>query len=317
MIASTVRNPITGIDYLWPTAQQKVATTDQRRVSTQIIPGADGVQSQYGLNPFPRGATQVTISFRVTPRQHGTTFDRLRRTLNLAIDHGLPQRLQFTDDDGNFWFATGWLTGKNLEANQDQQWFADWSVSYLLEDPLAYGQLAGVNAWGQVGLKWGATGLKWGVTPHSYALTSSSISFTIPNPLATADTSDPIFTFTGQWGPTSAAVANGTGYFLVENTSIIDLNTGSPVYFYVTDTVPTGYSYQIDCGSGGVYKTNSLSSPPVATPMIGTLQKLASQFGYMRIRPGDNNFVVGIGGAPLATLNGNVVVSWKPKYSLS
>jgi hypothetical protein len=315
--ATSVRNPVTGVDYLWPKAQQKIVTTDQRRVSTQVIPGADGVQSQYGLNPFPRGGTQLTISFRVTPHQNRTTFDALRSALNLAVDHGLPQRLTFTDDSGAFWYATGYLTGKNLEANQDQQWFADWSISYLLEDPLAYGAVDGINAWGQTGLKWGDVGLKWGATPHSYDLTNTTVNFTVSNPLATANTEDAIFMFSGQWGPTSAAVANGTGNFVVVNTSIIDLNTGSPVYFYVSDTVPTGYTYQVDCGSAGVYKTNSSASPPISTPMLGTLGKLPTQFGYMRFRPGDNLMIAYINGVALSPLNGKLVVSWKPKLSLS
>jgi hypothetical protein len=304
-----VRNPITGVDYVWPKAKQKIATTDQRRVSTQVIPGADGVQSQYGLNPFPRGETQVTISFRVTPRQKGTTFDALRNALNLAVDHGLPQELSFLDDNNVLWYATGWLVAKNLEANEDQQWFADWSVTYLLEDPLAYGKQPGFNAWGQPGLKWGQPGLKWGNLATTYALTSSSQQYTIANPLATADTTDMIFNFSGQWGPVDAAVADGSGFFAVQNTSIVDLNTGAPITFWVVDNMHTGEKYQIDCGSSGTYKG--------ATPVIGTLRKDIRQYGHMRFRPGDNVLSFVVSGSALSPATGSVTIGWKPKKSLS
>jgi hypothetical protein len=323
MIATSVRNPVTGVDYLWPRAKQKVTATDQRRVSIQHVPGADGAMSQYGLNPFPRGETMVTISFRVTPRARGTTFDALRTLLNLAVDHGLPQRLTFTDDAGNPWFATGYLTGKNLDYDENQQWFADWSLTFLLEDPLAQGPVAGVNTWGQTGLKWGDTGLKWGATPHSVALTAASVQYVLANPIATAETRDMVFTFTGAWG-SSIGQPNNNGYFTVYNLDIIDLSTAAPVQFTVPDNIPAGYTYQIDCGSGGVYKTNSLASPPIAQPQIAAsdglpmLRKPPMQLGYMRFRPqGNNTLQFTIAGPPLGTLNGKVVISWRPKLTLS
>jgi hypothetical protein len=320
MILQAVRNPVTNLDYLWPLAHQRVQVSDTRRVSLQHIPGADGAQSQYGLLPFPRGETYVSITFRITPKAHGTTFGSLRNALNLAIDHGLPQRLTFIDDNKLIWYATGWLIDKSLEYDEDQQWFADWTIKYVLEDPLAYTPDPNVIHWGDIGLKWGAPGRTWGETPHATALTSTFAAMTIPNPNGVAETRDPIFTFTGQWGPATPAPTGDNGYIIVENTSIIDIGTASPVYFVIYDNIPAGHTIVVDIGAGGMTK-NTLDGSGNIIAVTNDRDKLAKpdlQGGYFRLRGGgDNNIVFAIGGAPLSILNGNVRVGWRPKMPLA
>jgi hypothetical protein len=316
----SVRSPITNVDYLWPLAKQRVQVSDARRVSLQHIPGADGAQSQYGLMPFPRGETYVTVTFRVTPKAHGTTFTALRNALNIAIDHGIPQQLTFIDDNGLTWFAQGWLIDKSLDYNEDHQWFADWTIKFVLEDPLAYGPNPNVITWGQAGLKWGAAGRKWGESPHTVPLTTASVALTISNPNATAETRDPIFTFTGQWGPATPYPTGDNGYIVVYNTSIIDIGTGTYIYFVLYDNIPAAHSLIVDIGAGGVVK-NTLDGGGSIVAVQNEMDKIAKpdlQYGYFRLRAGgDNNLIFAIAGATLAPLNGKVLVSWRPKFALA
>jgi hypothetical protein len=315
-----VRNPVTNVDYIWPLARQRVQVSDQRRVSLQHIPGADGAQSQYGLLPFPRGETYVSITFRVTPKQRGTTFFALRSALNLAIDHGLPQRLTFVDDNNQTWFATGWLMDKSLEYNEDQQWFADWTVKYVLEDPIAYAPDPSVIHWGDTGMKWGAAGRKWGESPHTTALTSTYVPLTIANPTGVAETNDAIFTITGPWGPAISDPTGAAGNMAVINTSIIDIGTGYYVYFVIADNVPAGHSMIVDIGAGGMTKNTLDGSGNIiaVTNERDRLVKLDLQASFFRLRGGgDNNLVFSINGTPMATLNGKVLVGWRPKLPLA
>jgi hypothetical protein len=140
---------------------------------------------------------------------------------------------------------------------------------------------------------------------------------TIPNPNATAETRDMVFTFTGPYGPASPGAS---GNIAVANFSIFDLNTNGPVYFVLYDNILAGHSLIVDIGVSGVVKTTLDGSGHIigSTSVLGVLDKDKRQFGLMRFRAqGDNALVISINGTPLGTLNGKLLVSWRPKASLA
>lgn len=305
MILDHCTVPSDGSTYTFPRTQIQLSVPQARRVASYVVMGGKGALDPYGAYAYPMAASIVTYRFRVAPQQGIKSIDDLREDLIVAAAHGEPQDLFFMEWDGTFWKAQGKCIRFDAATDVQSPFYEDFEVAWELANPeLSALAAPGVLVWGQAGLKWGQAGLKWGATPYAWNLNLGSIPTTITNPNGTVPTTDMTFEIQGTYGPATSPVptlANGLG-IVVANQSIM---YGSvPHYFRIIDTLGPGESYSIAFDSLTVRKNG--------VPAWQNLYKPNYQDSYMKFKRGTNLVVVYISGTPRSSLNGRVVMKWKP-----
>jgi hypothetical protein len=290
-------HPVTRAVYQFPKAQAHLTAPNVRKNPVFIVPGGGGPINPKGTAPFDRDMNIITYQFRVFPHQSGQTFTQARAAFLQAIDHGLPQVLEFRDDDGSIWQMRAALTADPLDFGTQSDLYADYQVSWVALADLWFSNAApGAIIYGHT-VKYGHNA-KYGASYPSYALTTSSVTVALDNSAtgATATTTDAVVSITGPWGAAAPSAANAITVSCLESGTSFSL----PINLLAGETL------LVDLASRRVLKNGQ--------PIFGLLTRPALQRTYLDLLPNTVNHVtVAFTGTPLTTLNGSVQLKWKPK----
>jgi hypothetical protein len=290
-------HPITRAVYDFPAVQDTLSVPNTRKNPVFIVPGGGGPINPKGSAPFDRDVNLISYHFRITPKKSGQNFTQARRAFLQALDHGLPQMLEFVDDDGTTWLMRAVLTRDPLQYDVNSPYYADFQVEWVaLSDFLSSNAAPGAIVYGHT-TKWG-TGAKWGASFPSTPLTTASVTIPLDNSAtnATAATTDAVFSLRGQWGASSPS---GAGAITI---SCLESNTS----FSIPINLLAGDTLLVDLASRRVLKNGQ--------PIFGLLTRPALQRTYLDLLPNTVNHVsFSFVGAPLSPLNGSVQIKWKPK----
>lgn len=290
-------HPITRAVYTFPKAQAHLTIPNGRRNPVLVVPGGGGPVNPKGSSPFDRDVNIITYQCRVAPRDAGQTLSQARNAFLQAIDHGMPQILEFVDDDGAIWLMRAALTADPLDVGTQSDLYADFQVSWVALSDLWFSNAApGAIIYGHT-VKYGHNA-KYGASYPSFALTAASVTVALDNSAtgATAATTDPVVTLRGPWGAATPSATNAITVSCLESSTSFSL----PINLLAGETL------LVDLASRRVLK-NGL-------PIFGLLTRPALQRTYLDLLPNAVNHVtLAFAGAALATLNGTVQIKWKPK----